>query len=68
MLRWQAAHYLVMTQFDEHTVAEPVPDVAGAARPRSAGGWAARGSPGPRPAKRPRLDPRARSACPCPLQ
>ena len=60
LLREQAAHYLVMTQFDERTRAEPIPDVAGAARPRSAGGWADRGSPGPRPAKRPRLDPRAR--------
>lgn len=47
-----------MTQFDERTVAEPIPDAAGAGRPRGPHGWAARGVAGP-PAKRARLDPRA---------
>ncbi len=47
-----------MTQFDERTAAEPIPDVSGAGRPRGAGGWATRGLPGP--PKRSRLDPRIR--------
>ncbi|KAK9821950.1 hypothetical protein WJX81_001508 [Elliptochloris bilobata] len=56
-----AAHYLVMTQFDERTAAEPIPDMAGGTgRPRGTGGWAARGAPAV--PKRARLDPRISEA------